>query len=795
MTSLEKPCYEFGRFRLDASQRLLFREEQIVSLSPKSLEILVLLVEKHGQLVEKDELMKSVWPDCFVEESNLAVNISQLRKTLAEDAGFNPIETIPRRGYRFRAPVREVRPTVNEVQPAASSVSEPRGASKISEARTTESTSRPGWQSALRVVIPVLALGCIGWVTAVRWHGPARAQLTPSLPAPALARVLAEKDTVIVADIQNDTGQAVFDGTLRQALSIQLEQSPFLNLVSDQRIGRSLQMMGKPANAHLTPDLAWEVCERTGSIAVIYGSIANLDNQYVLGLRAMNCRTGDALVNQQTTVDGKANVLKAVDQAATRVRGKLGESLATMQRYSTPIEEASTPSLDALQAYSLGRVLMVRKSDSVGAVPFFERAIHLDPRFAMAYAALGNAYSNLNEVGRARENLQSAYNLRGHVSDRERFYIESHYHHFTTGDLEQARRVYQTWAETYPTDVAPRTNLAVIDSFLGQHERSLEESRVALQLSPEDAQSYANLVDAYLFANRLEDAKSLAREAQAKNLDSPDLRQYLYVVAYLQKDEGGMQRQVAWAQGQPGVEDVFQEEEAEVAADRGNLKGSRELSRRAVAGALRADEKETAATYEVNSALREALFQNAPEAKQHAEAALRLAQDRDTRYGASLALALSGEAIRAQELANALEREYPQDTAVQLCYVPTIGAAVFLNRGDAAKAIDMLERVRPYESGAVVSLYPAYLRSGSYAQLGKNQEAAAELQKIVNNSGVVGDDPIGVLAVLAEARTFAALGDKSQAEKAYGSLLAQWKNADDDLQLLGAAQSESAHLQ
>ena len=485
---------------------------------------------------------------------------------------------------------------------------------------------------------------------------------------------LTDKDTIVLADFTNTTGDPVFDGTLRQGLSVQLEQSPYLSLVSEQQIQQTLQMMAQPPDARLSPEIAREVCQRTSSAAVLDGSIASLGSQYVLGIQAMNCRTGDVLAEEQATADRKEQVLKALDGAATKLRAKLGESLISVQKFDTPLEQATTPSLEALQAYSMGRRTMVEKGDSAAAVPFFSRAIHLDPKFAMAYAALGNAYSNLGEMGLAADNTMQAYELRGRVSGRERFYIESHYFHFVTGDLEKARRVYETWAQTYPREVAPRTDLAVIHGFLGNYEKSLAMAIEAARISPEDSQNYANLVDSYTYLNRLEQARTTAAEALSKKLDSPELRVCLYVIAFLQDDVAGMQQQVAWSAREPGVEDSLLSDEADTAAYSGLLQKAREFSRRASASAEHAEEKETAASYEVNAALREALFGNAGEARKRFGAALALSTNRDTQYGMALALAFAGFGPRAEALAHHLAGQFPEDTVVQYCYLPTIRA-------------------------------------------------------------------------------------------------------------------------
>jgi serine/threonine protein kinase/Flp pilus assembly protein TadD len=605
---------------------------------------------------------------------------------------------------------------------------------------------------------------------------------------------LTEKDMIVLADFTNTTGDAVFDGTLRQGLAVQLEQSPFLSVVSETHAQQTLKLMGQSSDAKLTSDVARELCQRTQSAAVLDGSIASLGSQYVLGIRATNCHTGDVLAEEQATANSKEQTIKALDGAAAKLRSELGESLSSVQKFDTPLEQATTPSLEALQAYSLGRQKMVGKGDSAAAVPFFSRAIHLDPKFAVAYAALGNAYSNLSEMGLAVVNIKQAYELRGRVSDPERFYIESHYFHFVTGDLEEARRVYEIWAQTYPREVGPRTNLAVIYSFLGNYEKSLAMATEAVRISPEDSQNYANLVDAFIFLNRLDQARTLAAEAQSKKLDSPALRVYLYVVAFLQNDDAGMQQQAAWAAREPGVEDTLLSNEADTEAYSGHLQKARDFSRRASFSAKHAEEKETAAGYEVNAALREALFGNAGEARKRSEAALALSADRETQYGVALALAFAGDGPGAEALAHHLAEQFSEDTGVQYCYLPTIRALLALGHDDSSKAIEFLQAATPYELGTAGSLYPVYVRGEAYLAAHQGSEAATEFQKVLDHPGIVQNGPIGALSHLDLARAYIVQGDIAKSRAAYQNFLTLWKDADTNIPVLEQAKAEYAKL-
>jgi len=633
------------------------------------------------------------------------------------------------------------------------------------------------WAAATGATIVVVGLVVGGWLFYSR-----------------KAHALTDKDTIVLADFTNTTGDTVFDGALRQGLAVQLEQSPFLSLVSEQRIQQTLRLMGRSSDARLTPEIARDLCQRTHSTAVLDGSIASLGSQFVLGLRAVNCRTGDSLAQEQATADGKERVLKALGEAAAKLREKLGESLVTVQKLDTPIEQASTPSLEALQAYSLGRKTLVGKGDWAAAVPLFQRAIRLDPNFAMAYASLGVDYSNLGETTLASENTKKAYELRERVSEREKFYIESHYYQYVTGNLEKARQAYELWAQTYPRDLVPPSNLGVIYENLGEYDKALAESREALRLDPGSGASYANLVARYLYLNRLQEARATADEAQAKNLDSPPLRFKLYLLAFLKNDAAGMAQQVAWSGGKPGVEDALLGGEADTAAYSGRLTKAREVSGRAVTSAERAEEKENAAGNEAEAALREALFGNAADARQRAAAALALSRGRDVQFYAALALAFAGDAARAQALADDLAKRFPEDTIVQFNYLPTIHAQLALSHNDSSKAIEALQAAAPYELGQGGGLYPVYVRGEAYLAAHQGSEAAAEFQKIFDQRGVVGNEPIGALAHLGLARAYSMPGSTAKARSAYRDFLTLWKDADPDIPILLQARAEYSKL-
>jgi tetratricopeptide (TPR) repeat protein len=621
---------------------------------------------------------------------------------------------------------------------------------------------------------------------------------------PRRAAALTAKDTIVLADFANRTGDPVFDETLRQGLAVQLEQSPFLSLVSEQHIQQALRLMGQSPDKSLTPQIARELCQRAGSVAALDGSIASLGKQYVLELRAVNCRTGDTMAREEATAEGKEQVLKALSRAAGKMREKLGESLATAEKFDTPLEQVTTPSLEALQAYSRGRVSMMGKSDFTAAIPQLEQAVRLDPNFALAYAALATCYYDLGESAKASENAKKAFDLRDRVSERERLIIESRYHLFATGNLEKARQSLELWAQTYPRDLVARNDLGANYGTLGQYEKGLAVTEEAMRLDPGSALTVTNLFAAYLQMNRFDDARSLAVEALTKRLDSPPLRLGLYQLGFLQNDTAEMAKQVNWAMGQTGIEDALLAAEADSVAFYGQLSKARDFSRKAVASALKADEKETASGYEADAALREALFGNPVEARQRAATAMALATPRDVEYGIALASAVTDTSKNSQaqitKRMDDLARRFPEDTVVQFNYLPTVNAILQINTGNPAKAIEILEAARPYELGSPsnismsLSMYPVYVRGLAYLSAKQGAQAVPEFQKILTHRGIVQTEPIGSLAKLGLARGYALEGDAVRAKTAYQDFLAHWKNADPDIPILIAAKAEFAKV-
>ena len=617
---------------------------------------------------------------------------------------------------------------------------------------------------------------------------------------PRHAHALRPTDIVVLADFMNSTSDPVFDDTLKQGLATELQQSPYLNILPDQDVSATLKLMSRSPVERLTPDLAQQLCQRTGSQAVITGSIASLGSQYVVGLNAVNCQTGESLARETAQADKKEDVLNALDRAATKLREKIGESVSSIQRYNTPVEQATTPSLQALQAYSLGRKMIVGNGEYAAAVPLFRQAIDLDPNFAMAYASLGTSYNNLGESTLAAENTKKSFGLREKVSERERVYIESHYYHFVTADLEKAREVYDFWSQVYPRDFIPASNLGMIYRNIGRYDKSLAEAQERLRIDPKSAQAHSNLVLAYLNLNRLGEARAIAKQAQAGKFETPYLRLCNYQLMFLSNDTGKMTEQAARFEGSS---DMLVASEAETAAYFGRLGKARELSRQAVDSARHGGKKEVAADYEAAAALREALVGRPDLARQDASAALTLSTGRDVDFGSGLALAIAGAetAARAQSVADEMAERFPQNTVVQFNYLPTIRAQLALVHNDVSKAIEDLETAAPYELGTpgdgefVAALYPVYVRGQAFLAAHRGTEAAAEFQKILDYPGVVVNESIGALAHLSLGRAYAEQGDTDKTRAAYQDFFRLWKDADPDIPVLKQAKAEYAKLQ
>ncbi len=752
----------FGTFEVDARSGELRKQGVRIKLQDQPFHVLTVLLQRPGEVVTREELRSQNWPaDTFVDfDNSLNTAINKLREALGDSAD-NPrfIETLPRRGYRFIAPISGVDGTTRGT------------ATGVNVAAPTRSR-----KLLVAAAVVVLAAGIAGGLL---WRA-------------RQARHLTERDTIVLGDFANSTGDAVFDDTLREGLSVELEQSPFLSLVPEEGIRQTLRMMERPANTRLTPEITREVCQRTSSAAALDGSIALIGTRYVLILKAVSCANGDLLASTEAQANDKSHVLDALGKAASEMRRKLGESLSTLQKYNTPLEQATTPSLEALQAYTLGG----KSGGFPTAIPFLRRAIQLDPDFAMAYDQLGGAYQSIGETTMGAENTRRAFELRGRVSELEKLAIEGDYYRGVTGNLLNAKRSYALGEQIYPREPLFRGGLGLIYMALGQYESALKEHQEALRLLPYDSVAFRFVAFTYLLLDRVEDAAATAREARAKGLDSA-LGPTVYLIAFYQNDASEMARQVAAAAGKTGEEDLLLALDADTAAYFGHLRRARELSRQASNSASRAGENEASATYENVAALREGLFGIADKAREQIRVARPLPSEGDPYYGFALALAYAGNANGVQRLVEDFNKRFPEDTTVQ--YLPTLRAKLALMHSNPQQALTDLELAAPYELGTPAigfynwpNLYPVYVRGEAYLAARKGSEAVAEFQKILDHRGIVLNEPIGALAHLQLGRAYAMHGDTAKSRAAYQDFLTLWKDADPDIPFLREAKAEDA---
>jgi len=608
---------------------------------------------------------------------------------------------------------------------------------------------------------------------------------------------LTDKDTVVLTDFTNTTGDPVFDETLKQALAVQLGQSPFLNIISEQKLAEALRLMGRQPSDRVSGEVARQLCVRTGSKAIVSGSISNLGDEYVVALSAVGCTSGDTLAQEQQEAGTKQEVLKALGKAASSLRGKLGESLASIQKFDVPLE-ATTASLEALKAFSMGAAIGGTKGDAE-SIPFLKRAIELDPNLALAYLYLGNAYGNLGQGKLHIENIKKAYALSARVSERERYKISALYF-WLSGDLEQVSQLFEMWGKSYPKEVTPPADLAVIGVSLGQYEKAVTYTLDALRLEPNRTVAYSNLAQCYLALSRLDDAKKAIEQARGRTLETDFIHLPEYELAFLTGDAAEMERQVAWAAGKPGMEDLLLSFQSDTEAYYGRLAKARDFSRRAVDASVRDNLKENAALWRVNAALREGEFGNTAAAKQDVARALTLAPGRaDVKLFAALTLARIGEIARAKQLVKELERDHPSDTLLKRYWLPTIKAALEVSRNNSSQALSLLEPAVPYELATppelqIGTLFPVYVRGQAQLMAHNGAAAAREFLKFEDHRGVTVNFPLGALAHLGLARAYALAGDTTKAKTAYQYFFALWKDADPDIPILKKAKAEYAKL-
>lgn len=764
--------YEFGPFRLDAEREILLRDGKPISLTRKTFQILLVLVQRQNEVVSKDDLMKAVWPDTFVEEGNLTRHVFMLRKALGESPQDRRyIITVAGQGYRLAESVQ----TVSE--PDLRLVAENQATLRV---EVRETRRWPWITTGIGLAVAAIAAGVF------------------FLMRPA--GILGDKDTVLLAGFSNSTGDSIFDETLRQGMAVQLQQSPRLSLISDERIQRTLQMMGRPADTSLTGDTARELCQRTGAAAVLEGAIAPLGSQYVLSLRARRCSNGDMLDQEQAQAPRKEDVLNTLSAIAARFRRRVGESLAQVKEHEKPLPEATTSSLEALKAYATG-VRLVSTSPA-GAAALFQRAIELDPNFAMAYAWLARQYGDMNEFALSRAMAAKAYELRNRASDPEQFWIAADYNTQVRENLPEARRVCEVWARNYPRDPVPLDMMAgIIDPVFARYDTAVDEARQAVDRDPDFAPSYLILASRYRNAGRLDEATQTLNAAFARKLVRPEMPLERYDIAFVEHDTA-TEDAVTASGDDPVTREWVTQHEALALASRGALRDSRDKFSQAERLAADGGRHESAALYIAAQAATEGWFGNNAEAADRAKAALASPDDAGVVYGAALGLALAGDLPRGEAATADLQKRFSEDTSATISYLPVLRAVLALRRNHPADAIDALRPALPYDLGsprtsihaAFGALYPAYVRGLAYLAAGEPKQAVAEFQKIIQHPGIVAEDSVGALAELQLARAYTAAGNPAEAETAYQNLLVLWKNADPDLRALSEARREYARL-
>jgi len=817
----EGGIFRFGEYQVDALARTLRRNKEVVTLTRRAFEVLLYLVQNPGRVIPRDELLKNVWPDAFVDENSLAQSISALRRALDEKPGDNNyVATLPGRGYQFVSPVQVIELAGLSGLSTLSAGADRPGADRPGEdplqgivlqretIRTTiTSTTQEQGQEHDRLALPPARFAWMR-VSAIPFLLVAVALLGYFVHLRSARRRLSSKDSVVLADMTNRTGDSVFDDTLRTALGVALTQSPFLNPLSESKTRATLRMMTRPSDTKLTSEIALEVCQRTRSKAYISGSIASLGSQYVLALEATDCQSGDTLAREQKTAAAKEKVLDALGAAAANLRSELGESLATVKKFDAPLDEATTTSLAALKAYTLSERFLAQR-DPVSALPYSQRALELDPNFAMAYVQTGVIYFTLDQQDRASGYFGKAFQLRERTSEWEKLVIAADYYGYATGEIDKAIQALQEEIEIYPHGVHAYNGLAVLYTRLAQYEKSAEAAQQLMLLDPDDAFGFVNLALDDLAMQKFAEARQTIQQAQGRKFDGYLLHNYLYTLAFLQSDSAGMAGQQQWFARQPAYENYGLALAADTEAYAGHVHKALELTKQAVDSALRSDNKEDAAVYEANAAVQQAAYGNAMEAQRAAAEALKLAPGNpNVDAEAALALAMSGEVARAQALADALAKRLPLDTQMQSLWVPAIRAQIELRKKNAGSALQTLQAGLPIEfanvpfSNNTSCLYPTYIRGEAYLDAGQGAAAAAEFQKIIDHSGIVWNCWTGALARLGLARANAldsttqrqSGAARARALASYQNFFALWSNADPDIPILKQAESERKRL-
>jgi DNA-binding winged helix-turn-helix (wHTH) protein/tetratricopeptide (TPR) repeat protein len=783
--------YLFDDYELNEQDFCLSHRGRRIPIEPKALRVLFVLVGSQGRLLEKKTILEAVWKDTFVEESTLTRAIAVLRKHLEDDPRSPKyIETVPTLGYRFIAQVEAIRPSELESSPTGGS---PNTSSSIPTTSVELSYAAPvgsaGSGQAGAVALPklparnriwlygaaVAGLSVIGIVFFMRY---AHREI-PSLST---------KDTIVLADFTNTSGEAVFDDTLRQGLIVQLEQSPVLRLASDGQMRKTLKLMGMKSDGPLTSEVSREACQRLGGDAVLEGSVSRLGSEYVIGLRARRCSTGEGLDAEQVQVKRKEDALEALSQIAIKFRTRIGESSSSIDNLDTPLAEATTSSLDALKAFSQATRSFNNKG-SRAAIPLFLHATELDPQFAMAHVWLGRMYADLGEEALSIKSTQRAYELRERSSDRERFLIDVSHDLLVSGNLARAKETCEAWEQMYPRDVLPGNFLSgIIYPAYGQYEKALDEAKKAVEIDPDFVLGYRNAALNSISLDRLGEANKILQQATERKLFLPSFVTDSYRMAFLKGDDKGMKSALEAAPANPWLANY----ESATLLRAGHLASARVMSDRAVSLARQASRHDTEAQLQVAEAVPEALYGYPDIAKRQVKNALRLSKSRNVEYGAAFVMAMTGNSSEASKLVGDLTKRFPDDTLVQYDYVPTVQAALALTKKQPEKAIELLRETTPYELSQ--PLHPIYVRGQAFLAMGHPAEAAAEFQKILGHPGLVLNDPLFDLALLQLGRSYALLGDERKARAAYEAVLQLWSTADPGLSINQQARKEYAKL-
>lgn len=786
--------FRFGPYESRPRSRELYKHGIKLKIRPQPLHVLNLLLNRAGDLITREEFRKALWStDTFVDfEHGLNTSIRELRAAL-DDSAAEPryIETLPKLGYRFIGTV-----TREEKPPELTAEVSHGAAPQVSPTLEPEKKkSKTPWLKLAGIAALILIVVAVAGFAYRKNH---RAMASEKSVAPSSVSPV-EKDMIVLTDFANKTGDSVFDETLKQALSMELTQSPNLNVASSLQMQEALRRMNREPNAVITREVGAEVCSRMSGKALIAGTITKLGSDYVIGLEALECESGSTLGLAQAEAESKEGVLKAMDQAASQLRGKLGESLPNLQRYSFPLN-ATTGSLEALKAFSMG-LKAEQEKHPVEGIPYYKEAVRLDKNFGLAYAVLGRAYEDIGEDEQATANYIQAYKLRDRLSERELYFITTLYEETVTGNLEKAREAGELWVETYPRDGFAREKLGTVYDDLGAMDKSVEQGQEALRLNPNSEVNVFNAVAGLITVNRIDEANQVLRSAQSRGLNGPAILAALYQTAFYRQDMPEMERLVARASGDAAMEAMMLTMHSQTQAFFGQIRKARELTARSIESAKKAEEKETAANSSIVSVLREIEIANPTDSATEVKSALSLAPTRNVKIEAALAWARSGETGRAKALLSELKHKYPDNTLVQSYWGPAIQASIHLREGDPRAAIAALKVATPYELsqaspyGDDLFFYPTYIRGEAYFAAHDGASAASEFKRVLDHPGVAVNCILYPLSRLQLARAMAMAGDRAAARREYDQFLKDWKDADREIPILKQAQTEYERLQ